>query len=1032
MTSNTRVVTVVLLLVAVCAYDVRAEAPKRQPQKMDLALLAVEKDQVEPYTGAGNLEDSNLLLGRNTSYAHCSSYRPGCFAHYIQDGDMRRGWQLPDSDTQGWVDASLGLPVVVDKIVVREAGDRIRAYELKVYDGSEWRRIATGTALGSKAFRLEPMPVSAVRIDITTTGGGGISEVEVYNTADPDRAFPEGPSAPVREAFVKGRVAILLGSPLALSGQGVEYINPREHAARPLPDSGRYLPETMSFLLQRAGGEGHWDGTNGTFTGTCNENSINFSISNEALQTREQIAAVLEEFGKQAGLPCSVYPDFPFLLLFGDSLPEDGRIAILSEVRECLARGGGVVRFARGAVNTQSADAVVRPTAKRIGKTMKWVGARTGGMEKDTNNSAWFSYYRPNAVRTWYGYKTFRSYIKMPEVEIASLDEFEELKAALRLAPEASNWMLWDKLLASDDHKAMAHEFAVYRKYGAEIVNQTGAKHWPDDWASNFRYWVVTYMATYYLAKHYDVAVHQYGNEPDWYFRDDSDEQIAFKLQLQADAITSAIEDVNRLHGKELEAQYAAPVLASDPCSRIARVMMRNLRTDYRGRTLDRDLVQFYNRHRYSGRARQNVSEVHRVHDMMLEESVTGKALPQIFTELNYATGRHWAAPHMTVTSDSPEVIHSMASIWGQMMAAQHVCGIFLFKLNADNPRWSNVVCPRFFRESDSGPARSNTNWEPGTDIGNVTKNAEILRLFAEGFAGEQDLLQTRIRSGDLHYQAYTSYNADRETYYLWTVQVNERADSTVELDLSGIDVAKGTPVIIKEVSAAKFGEVVFNSRLPASRKIVVIQPRASAWLISVPKARKMTEYNYGPVADTTVWQGKYASENCGLSPKLQVRRHSNPNRNRISFIKFAVDGPKGDIHRALLRLHGKRVSDYVFDESTTFRVYGVTDDTWQELQLTGVNAPAICRTVSATKRGSITLSSPPVGHMSFTGQSGFSEIDVTNFVREHGDNELTFLLIRELKWPGEDTDFAGVELTSREGGGDPVPRLQVLYRTKK
>ena len=72
---------------------------------------------------------------------------------------------------------------------------------------------------------------------------------------------------------------------------------------------------------------------------------------------------------------------------------------------------------------------------------------------------------------------------------------------------------------------------------------------------------------------------------------------------------------------KQLEAQYAAPVLASDPCSRIARVMMRNLRTDYRGRPLKRDLVQFYNRHRYSGRARQNVSEVERVHEMMLEES---------------------------------------------------------------------------------------------------------------------------------------------------------------------------------------------------------------------------------------------------------------------------------------------------------------------------------------------------------------------------------------------------------------------------
>jgi hypothetical protein len=459
--------------------------------------------------------------------------------------------------------------------------------------------------------------------------------------------------------------------------------------------------------------------------------------------------------------------------------------------------------------------------------------------------------------------------------------------------------------------------------------------------------------------------------------------------------------------------------------------MMRNLRTDYRGKKMNRDLVQFYNRHRYGGRARQNVLEVDRVREMMLEESATGKALPQIFTELNYSTGGHWAKPNVTFTSDSPGVIHSMASVWGQMMASQHVYGIFLFKLNADNPRWSNVVCTRFFRESDTAEARLNTEWEPGTDVGYVTKNAEILRLFAEGFADEQDLLETNIRCGDINYQAYTSYNADRETYYLWTVQVNEHDDYTVELDLSDIDVAEGAPIIIKEISADKFGEVIFNGRLPASRKITVTQPRASAWLVSVPRAG-MTERNYSAVSDVTVRQGEYATNNFGTSPILQVQRHSDSAENRISFIKFSIDGTKKNIHRALLRLHGKRVSDYAFDDSYTFRVYGLTDDTWQELQLTADNAPGICRTVSATKRGAITMSSPPVGHMSFSDQGGFSEIDVTNFVKEHEGNELTFLLIRELKWPGEDTNFAGVELDSREASPEYAPRLQILYQSPK
>jgi len=71
------------------------EPLKLQARKTDTALLAVEQDQVEPYEGAGGLGDSNLLLGRNLSYAHCSDYRPGGFAQYILDGTVKRGWKMP-------------------------------------------------------------------------------------------------------------------------------------------------------------------------------------------------------------------------------------------------------------------------------------------------------------------------------------------------------------------------------------------------------------------------------------------------------------------------------------------------------------------------------------------------------------------------------------------------------------------------------------------------------------------------------------------------------------------------------------------------------------------------------------------------------------------------------------------------------------------------------------------------------------------------------------------------------------------------
>lgn len=83
---------------------------------------------------------------------------------------------------------------------------------------------------------------------------------------------------------------------------------------------------------------------------------------------------------------------------------------------------------------------------------------------------------------------------------------------------------------------------------------------------------------------------------------------------------------------------------------------------------------------------------------------------------------------------------------------------------------------------------------------------------------------------------------------------------------------------------------------------------------------------------------------------------------------------------------HGQRKSDYIYDDSFTFRVYGATDDAWSEDNLTAENAPAVCHKVSAMRGTSISMDAPPVGHLSFSNMAGYSAIDVTRFVREHAD----------------------------------------------
>ena len=79
----------------------------------------------------------------------------------------------------------------------------------------------------------------------------------------------------------------------------------------------------------------------------------------------------------------------------------------------------------------------------------------------------------------------------------------------------------------------------------------------------------------------------------------------------------------------------------------------------------------------------------------------------------------------------------------------------------------------------------------------------------------------------------FLANNTERETYYLWTVQVNERADYTVELDLSAIDVAVGAPVIIKLIEGTQgIGVLLAESVKQAESMIELLQSQKQNVLI--------------------------------------------------------------------------------------------------------------------------------------------------------------------------------------------------------
>lgn len=179
----------------------------------------------------------------------------------------------------------------------------------------------------------------------------------------------------------------------------------------------------------------------------------------------------------------------------------------------------------------------------------------------ETNTAAWLEYAETKAVRTWVGAPRYMNMYIRPDERVEIAADFERLRALIRSAPE-TNGIVAMRAFLNTHHANLTAEFATYQKLGISVINQTGPKTWPDTLHDDFINWASCYTLTYYLAKNFQVVAHQYGNEPDWYFNQSTDEQVRRRLTLIADAVHTAIDDVNRDGNGTLEAVFAAPGVA--------------------------------------------------------------------------------------------------------------------------------------------------------------------------------------------------------------------------------------------------------------------------------------------------------------------------------------------------------------------------------------------------------------------------------------------------------------------------------------
>src|SRR5262249_41160774 len=135
-------------------------------------------------------------------------------------------------------------------------------------------------------------------------------------------------------------------------------------------------------------------------------------------------------------------------------------------------------------------------------------------------------------------------------------------------------------------------------------------------------------------------------------------------------------------------------------------------------------------------------------------------------------------------------------------------------------------------------------------DIHGSTKAAEVNRLFAKGFAGEQrQLLSASTVDGST---VPVSRDMRTRSHYLWLPRPTGSPAGPVSLDLGELGLG-GEAVLVEEVSPTHSGGITTIAALPADGRITLNQPADAVWLVTVTDAgesRSIEAY-----ADATVSQ---------------------------------------------------------------------------------------------------------------------------------------------------------------------------------
>lgn len=325
--------------------------------------------------------------------------------------------------------------------------------------------------------------------------------------------------------------------------------------------------------------------------------------------------------------------------------------------------------------STQLKNVTITVAKNVVGKSLKYVGYNQGYYFPGSNISGWLEYSNVNSVRVWAAMNAFVPQTAVQvDAGISSVEDFDKRKNELRASPENNKYIKWNELTPlyakpdSSSTNAMVFNYALseLKRLGIDVILQTGSNDFDSTWQNKWKQWQRHYALAYYSAKQGDVTMFAMQNEPN--HRNSGPmklDQWITGMQIVSDAVHSAIEDVNKKYGKQLAAKFVGPVTAGNNPEWWAGVS-KAIRTDYHGKTINKDQMEIFSTHSYNSPAAGYESRIDNIHKIITSNHPAGQSLPVVYTEI----GR-WMNAYLIdkeETMDSPSLFTEWAGIYANNM----------------------------------------------------------------------------------------------------------------------------------------------------------------------------------------------------------------------------------------------------------------------------------------------------------------------------------------------------------------------------